>query len=90
MYIMFFVLQVPGAERMGCPLISVTGSSPMRAQHLQFECMLQGTVLPDFFPSARDFSTDSMLLRFGPVFLTNWNKGFEEFLNEFVCISSSS
>ena len=56
MYIMFFVLQVPGAVRTGCPLISVTGSSPMRVQHLQLEFMLRGTVLPDFFPGAKKTS----------------------------------
>ena len=75
---------------MGCPLSSLIWFLAIMGQHLQFAWRLQGTVFPDFLPSARDFSTDSMLLRFGPVFLTNWNNGLEVFLKEFVCKSSSS
>ena len=49
---------------------------------------MQGIVLPDFFPKARETSVN-LKPSLGPVFLTNRNKGFLLSLKELVLRMSS-
>ena len=86
----FFVLQLPGATGTGFPLMASMFLSPIRKQHFQFACVLQGVVLPIFLPSARDLTTDNMQPIFGAVFFTNWKSGLVTCLNELVFNRSSS
>ena len=87
---MLFVLQFPGAVRNGIPFNALISSLMIKLQHLQLPCERQGIVLPDFFPRARNLTTDNIEPRFGPVFLTKRNKGFLLSLKELVLRMSSS
>ena len=86
----FFVLQLPGAQGTGRPLTTSVFLVPIILQHIQLAWLLQGTVGPHLPPKARDFNTASLFPTLDAVFLTNWNRGLWEFLKESVRSSSSS